>query len=78
MEEMVTIATERLGDADLLKTYLESRGITVFLSSEPSGTFGLHFGGTGGVKAVDIKVPRAQAEDALALLKDAEGEKHRG
>jgi hypothetical protein len=63
MGEIVTIAMETIFKADLMKSYLESHGVTVFLQAPCMG-------GRAGTKAYDVQVPAAQAEEAIALLQD--------
>ncbi|MBW6464942.1 MAG: DUF2007 domain-containing protein [Brevefilum sp.] len=53
-------------EADMLKAFLESQGIDVYLSQESVGrTLGLSAGTLG---RVDVMVPEPQADEAMMLL----------
>ena len=62
MGEIVTIAMETAGNAELMKSYLESQGIAVFIKAPCLARVS--------TKAYDLQVPAAQAEEAIALLQD--------
>jgi hypothetical protein len=57
-------------EADMLKAFLESQGIDVYLSQESVGrTLGLSAGTLG---RVDVMVPERQADEAKSLLTEME------
>lgn len=57
-------------EADMLKAFLESQGMDVYLSQESVGrTLGLSAGILG---RVDVLVPEPQAQDAKTLLTEME------
>ena len=70
MDEMVTIASGNSWEADMMKMYLESQGITVYLKGEFIGSIAAHLAAPGGAGAVQVQVPAAQAEQAKALLSE--------
>jgi len=70
MDKLVTVASGNSRDADLMKAYLESQGITVFLKGEFIGSVAPHLAAGGGAGAVQVQVPAAQVEQAQALISE--------
>lgn len=68
MDEMVTIASGNNLEMDLIKVYLESQGITVFLKGEFAGIITPHLVAPSGMGSVQVQVPAGQAKQARALI----------
>ncbi len=67
-DDFVTIATGSSVQADQMKMYLESEGITVFLHGQFFGTAAPHLAAPGGAGAVRVQVPKSQERQARLLL----------
>ena len=72
MDKMITIASGNSREADMMRIYLESQGITVFLKGEFVGSVVPYLAAAGGAGAVHVQVPAAQAEQAKAFLSERE------
>ena len=67
---MVTIATGNSREADMMRAFLESQGVSVFLRGEFLGSVAPHVAAPGGAGAVQIQVPEGQEEAARRLLRE--------
>ncbi len=70
MNDMVTIAVGNNDEISVMKAFLESQGISVFLRGEITNIVAPHQAAPGGIGAVQLQVPKDQEQQALKLLQE--------
>ena len=70
MYDMITIAVGNNQETDLMKAFLESQGISVFLKAEIANSVVPHHVAPGGMGAVQLQVPKDQEKRARELLQE--------
>jgi len=70
MNDMVTIAIGSNNEINVMKAFLESQGISVFLKGEITNSVAPHQAAPGGIGSVQLEVPKNQEQHARKLLQE--------
>ena len=68
--ELIIVYAGTTGEADFLKSLLESAGITTFLKDEILGTMAPWYAAPGGAGAVKVVIPKSHLDRAEPIVQE--------
>lgn len=68
--KLVTVFEGTLAEVNILKSILDSEGITCFLKDNYMGTFAPFYTSVGGVNPIKIVIPKSELERAKPIIED--------